>query len=88
MPYSSPMSTSLARFASVWCSCLVPTKIEMATAATLSRRASSKAVVMVSLLRVSPTMLVPPDTRSTTGPSHSGGTEVRSTPRVIISASA
>src|SRR5206468_12534709 len=88
IPYFSPSSTSLERFFSVWCSYLLPTKIDNARPDALSLIASSIDVVIVSFERSSPKILVPPDTRSTIGIFDSESTHVLKTPLVSINESA
>ena len=88
MPYLSPRFTSSARPVRVCLSNSVPTKTESPTPATLSLMASSKSVVTLSSSRWGPTMLVPPETLSTTLAPDSGSTEVRSTPLVSMMVSA
>src|SRR6476469_8210118 len=88
IPYFSPSSTSLERLFKVWCSYLLPTKIDNAIHDALILIASSIDVVIVSFERSSPKILVPPETRSTIGIFDSGSTQVRKIPLVNIKESA
>ena len=67
IPYSSDSFTKLLRLTIVCFSYFAPTNIDIATALAFSRTASLTLVVISSLERSSPIMLVPPETRKTIG---------------------
>jgi hypothetical protein len=67
---------------------LLPTNIERATQVAFNLMASSIEVVIVSLDKSSPIILLPPETRKTIGTLMLGLTDVRKIPLVIIKESA
>ena len=84
IPYSSASLTSFPRLTIVCFSFFEPTKIDIATALTLSLTASLILVIISSSERSSPITLGPPDTRKTIGVEELASTDVRNTPRVTI----